>query len=172
MAVLIDTTGIWGLYFSNSKYSKFINFCLKFTILVNSLQRYQKLVNSLYHEFMKNLHSTTELIVPKITFVELIYPVYTAEGINEMQKPGKFLDVSKTAENITILEETLDDVTSALNFCVLHEDIFITEKGNMSLFDAILASIWKRTGLVFYTRDHSLGKFGDRYNLKYKIIEV
>jgi len=60
--------------------------------------------------------------------------------------------VLKTAENITILEET-------------------TEKGNMSLFDAILASIWKRTGLVFYTRDHSLKKFGDMYNLKYKIIE-
>ncbi len=56
MAVLIDTTGIWGLYFSNSK----------------------------YHEFMKNLHSTTELIVPKITLVELIYLVYTAEGIDEM----------------------------------------------------------------------------------------
>lgn len=143
MAVLIDTTGIWGLYFSNSK----------------------------YHEFMKNLHSTTELIVPKITLVELIYPVYTAEGIDEMQKLGKFLDVLKTAENITILEETLEDVTSALNFCVLHEDLFITEKGNISLFDAILASIWKRTGIVFYTRDHSLKKFGDIYNLKYKIIE-
>jgi len=52
---------------------------------------------------MKNLRSTTELIVPKITLVELIYPVYTAEGIGEMQKLGKFINVLKTAENITIL---------------------------------------------------------------------
>ncbi|ODS39396.1 hypothetical protein BEH94_03940 [Candidatus Altiarchaeales archaeon WOR_SM1_SCG] len=143
MAVLIDTTGIWGLYFFNSK----------------------------YHEFMKKLHSTTELIVPKIILVELIYPVYNAEGITEMQKLGKFLDVLKTAENITIFEETVDDVTSALDLCVLHEDLFITEKGNLSLFDSILASIWKRTGLVLYTRDRSLKKFGKTYNLKYKNIE-
>jgi len=143
MAVLIDTTGIWGLYFSNSK----------------------------YHEFMKKLRSTTELIVPKIILVELIYPVYNAESITEMQKLGKFLDVLKTAENITIFEETVDDVTSALDLCVLHEDLFITEKGNLSLFDSILASIWKRTGLVLYTRDRSLKKFGKTYNLKYKNIE-
>ncbi len=135
MAVLIDTTGIWGLYFSNSK----------------------------YHEFMKKLRSTTELIIPKIILVEVIYPVYNAEGIREMQNLGKFLEALKTAENITILDETLDDITSALEFCVLHKDLFVTEKGNLSLFDAILASIWKRTGLVFYTRDSSLEKFGKIY---------
>ena len=143
MAVLIDTTGIWGLYFSNSK----------------------------YHEFMKKLRSTTELIIPKIIIVEVAYPVYKAQGITEMQNLGKFLDVLKTAENITILDETIDDITSALNFCVLHEDLFITEKGNLSLFDSILASIWKRMGLVLYTRDRSLKKFGKIYNLKYKTIE-
>jgi len=143
MAVLIDTTGIWGLYFSNSK----------------------------YHEFMKKLRSTTELIIPKIILVEVIYPVYNAEGIREMQNLGKFLEALKTAENITILDETLDDITSALEFCVLHKDLFVTEKGNLSLFDAILASIWKRTGLVFYTRDSSLEKFGKIYGLKYKNIE-
>jgi predicted nucleic acid-binding protein len=143
MAVLIDTTGIWGLYFSNSK----------------------------YHEFMKKLRSTTELIIPKIILVEVIYPVYNAEGISEMQNLGKFLEALKTAENITILDETLDDITSALEFCVLHKDLFVTEKGNLSLFDAILASIWKRTGLVFYTRDSSLEKFGKIYGLKYKNIE-
>jgi len=109
--------------------------------------------------------------VPKIILVELIYPVYNAESITEMQKLGKFLDVLKTAENITIFEETVDDVTSALDLCVLHEDLFITEKGNLSLFDSILASIWKRTGLVLYTRDRSLKKFGKTYNLKYKNIE-
>lgn len=143
MAILTDTTGIWGLYFSNSK----------------------------YHEFMKKLHSTTELIVPKIILVELIYSVYNAEGINEMQKLGKFLEALKTAENITILEESPDDITSALEFCVLHKNLFVTEKGNLSLFDAILASIWKRTGLVLYTRDDSLKKFGKIYGLKYKNIE-
>lgn len=143
MAVLIDTTGIWGLYFSNSK----------------------------YHEFMKKLRSTTELIIPKIILVEVIYPAYNAEGIREMQNLGKFLEALKTAENITILDETLDDITSALEFCVLHKDLFVTEKGNLSLFDAILASIWKRTGLVFYTRDSSLEKFGKIYGLKYKNIE-
>ena len=109
--------------------------------------------------------------MPKIILVELIYPVYNAESITEMQKLGKFLDVLKTAENITVLDETTDDITSALNFCVLHEDLFITEKGNLSLFDSILASIWKRTGLVFYTRDRSLKKFGKIYDLKYKDIE-
>ena len=112
---------------------------------------------------MKKLRSTTELIIPKIILVEVIYPVYNAEGIREMQNLGKFLEALKTAENITILDETLDDITSALEFCVLHKDLFVTEKGNLSLFDAILASIWKRTGLVFYTRDSSLEKFGKIY---------
>ena len=120
---------------------------------------------------MKKLRSTTELIIPKIILVEVIYPVYNAEGIREMQNLGKFLEALKTAENITILDETLDDITSALEFCVLHKDLFVTEKGNLSLFDAILASIWKRTGLVFYTRDSSLEKFGKIYGLKYKNIE-
>ena len=77
------------------------------------------------------------------------------------------LDVLKTAENITILEEAVDDVTSALNFCVLHEDLFVTGKGNLSLFDSILASIWKRTGPVLYTKDRSLEKFGKIYDLKF-----
>ena len=77
MVALIDTTGIWGLYFSNS----------------------------VYHKFMSELRERVEILIRKILFIEVVYPIYEAQGMHEMKKLANFFEILSKTENIMINTE-------------------------------------------------------------------
>jgi len=143
MVVLSDTTGIWGLYFSDS----------------------------VYHNFMTELKGREQILIPKVLLIEIAYPVHEAQGIQEMKKLADFIEVLAKTENIMILDEGFGDIVGALRLCEEHSNLFKDEKDNLSLFDALLASIWKRTRLTLYTTDNSLKEFGKIYGLEFRNIE-
>lgn len=145
--VLIDTTGVWGLF----------------------------LDGSVYHRFMERLRAEKIIVVPLVCVLENIYPVYRAfseeyvaleKGLEELRSLALFYRAMPIAEEVRIYELRLEDIILALRIVDEDRDLFVDEKGSLRLFDSLIAAAWTRTGLPLYTVDRSLRMFGERHRLE------
>jgi hypothetical protein len=151
--VLVDTTGIWGLFVEGSS----------------------------YHKFMKKLRAEKILVTPLAAILENIYPVYrtfsegyvkTEKGLEKLQSLARFYRAMLLEEEIKIYELTMEDMALALKIAHEDKDLFIDKDGRLKLFDALISVAWTRTKLPLYTTDEGLKKFGERYGLESRLIEI
>lgn len=139
MSVLCDTICVWALYFRDSAYRKHV----------------------------LHLRSEYGLIIPDICFLEASYPIYRAKGIEELGKYSKFIENMPLSKNIEILKTGMEDLQEALKIAAEEPENFIDEENNLCLFDALIASIWTKTGMTLASRDPKLKNFGKKKRLKY-----
>lgn len=145
--VLIDTTGVWGLF----------------------------LEGSVYHRFMERLRPEKIIVVPMVSIVENIYPVYRTfseeyvapeKGLEKLQSLAHFYRAIPIEEGVRVYDLTLGDIILALRIADEDGDLFTDERGSLKLFDALIAAAWMRTRLPLYTVDRDLRRFGERHGLE------
>jgi predicted nucleic acid-binding protein len=150
--VLIDTTGIWGLFIGNSA----------------------------YHGFMKKLRAEKILVIPSAIILENIYPVYQIfseeyakpqKGLEKLQGLARFYWAMLMEEEVKIHSSTTEDIAFALRIANEDKDLFIDRNGKLKLFDALIGATWMRTKLPLYTTDEELRRFGERHRLESRIIK-
>ncbi len=150
--VLIDTTGVWGLF----------------------------LEGSVYHRFMERLRAEKIVVVPLVSLVENIYPVYRTfsedhampeKGLEKLQSLALFYRAMPMGERVRVYRLILGDIVLALRIAYEDGDLFVDERGSLSLFDSLIAAAWTRTGLPLYTVDETLKRFGERHGLESRDIE-
>lgn len=156
--VLIDTTGLWGLIFKDSK----------------------------YHEFMTKLAETKMFIVPSPQLLELLIVAYK-ETSNKGREFKKGISMIKTIYEFLSEENKLKamginlkyhpvgskEILEAIKLILSEDEIFIKEMDErkwIEFIDAVTASIWMKTRRKLYTRDEKLMKFGEKHNLKFEVI--
>ncbi|MGB9631588.1 MAG: PIN domain-containing protein [Candidatus Methanodesulfokora sp.] len=129
--MLCDTVCVWALYFKDSAYRKHV----------------------------LEIRSENKLLLPDICLIEAAYPIFEAKGGEELKKYASFVEALPSARNIEIIPLLLDDLIRALVLVSNHPQFFV-EQGNLCLYDAIIATIWERTGATLVTSDKKLIKFG------------
>lgn len=149
--VLIDTTGVWGLF----------------------------LEGSVYHKFMGRLRAEKIIVIPLASLLENVYPIYrmfseqymaSEKGLEKLQSLAHFYRTILIEERVRVYGLTLEDIALALRIVNEDKDLFIDERGSLKLFDALIATAWMRTRLPLYTNDKGLRRFGERHGLKYREI--
>lgn len=144
---LIDTTGVWGLF----------------------------LEGSVYHRFMERLRAEKIIVIPLVSIVENIYPIYRTfseeyvapeKGLEKLQSLALFYRAIPIEERVRVYNLTLGDIILALRIVDEDGDLFTDEKGSLKLFDALIAAAWMRTRLPLYTVDKDLRRFGERHGLE------
>jgi len=158
--VLIDTTGLWGLTFKDSK----------------------------FHNFMENLAKQKRVLIPAIQMLELLVVVYREtsshgesleRGLEQIQHISSlYSDIEKLKIleiNIKFCPVEGSDIIKATELILEHPECFVREGPRktkwLEFIDATTAAIWQKTRLTLYTSDAGLMKFGDDHKLHYKTIE-
>lgn len=159
--VLIDTTGLWGLTFADSK----------------------------YHSFMAKLAKEKMLIAHSAQLLELFVIIYREKtnggrnlqaGLEHVNDVASFyLEIEKLrllGVNVSFYQVSEMNIIKAVELISRHRDLFVREGPQqtrwLEFVDAITAAIWSERGLTLYTADSKLMKFGDLYALRYKAIEA
>jgi len=156
--VLVDTTGLWGLIFEDSK----------------------------YHKFMTKLAEEKTLLISPLQLLELLIVVYREisdkgkdfkKGISMIKRICEFLSEEEKlkAMGINLKSYPIEDkdILEAVKLVLNEGEIFIKEISGrrwIEFVDAVTALIWMKTGKELYTRDEKLMKFGEKHNLKYEVI--
>lgn len=158
--ILVDTTGLWGLTYKDSK----------------------------FHSFMKNLAKQKKIIIPATQILELLIVAYREksshgkslkEGIQQIQHIFNFYsNIEKLKPpDINIKFHPVEglDIIEAAELILIHLNNFIRkgprETKWLEFIDAITAAIWRKTKLTLYTADQKLKKFGDKHQLQYETIK-
>jgi len=128
MPVLCDTVCVWALYFRDSS----------------------------YRSHVLELRRRLGLIVPDVCLIEAAYPIYRAKGAVELVRYAEFVERLPLAPGVEVLECGYEDLIAALKLASGHSSVFMDRRGNLCLFDAIISSIWVRTGLPLATSDEKL----------------
>ena len=143
MPILCDTVCIWALYFRDS----------------------------VYRAHVLELRRRHGLLVPKACLLEAAYPIFKAKGLDELRRYATFLRYLPLAPGIKILELGYEDLVKALELARECLEVFVDERSNLCLFDALVASTWLRTRLALATSDLKLARLIDYYpGLKGKLI--
>ena len=158
--VIIDTTGLWGLIFKDSKYHKFMRkLAEEKTFIVSPLQLLELLIIS-YRESSDKGRDLKK-------GMSMIKEIYEFLGEEERLKALNINIEAYPIENNNILE--------AVKLILDEKEIFIKEIGGrkwIEFIDATIALIWMKTKRKLYTRDKKLMEFGEKYNLKYENIKA
>lgn len=158
--ILIDTTGLWGLTYKDSK----------------------------FHNYMKKLAKRRRLIIPATQMLELLIVTYREkssrgaslkEGLQQIQKICNFYsNIQKLKPpDIRIKFHPISgtDIIEAADLILKDSKYFIREGPKqtkwLEFVDAITAAIWQKTKLTLYTADAKLKKFGDEHQLPYETIK-
>jgi len=145
--ILIDTTGVWGMF----------------------------LEGSVYHKFMGRLRAKKIIVIPLASLLENVYPVYRMfseqymafeKGLEKLQILAHFYRAMMIEERVRVHDLTLGDIALALRIINEDKNLFIDERGSLKFFDALIATAWMRTRLPLYTNDKGLRRFGERHGLK------
>lgn len=129
----------------------------------------------MYHRFMERLRAEEIVIVPLISLVENIYPIYRTfsgeyvapeKGLEKLQSLALFYRAIPIEEEVRVYELRLGDIILALKIVDEDRDLFVDERGCLRLFDALIAAPWTRMRLPLYTVDKSLRRFGERHRLE------
>ena len=158
--ILIDTTGLWGLIFEDSK----------------------------YHSFMMDNLSGKTIYVLDVQIFELFRIVYRAfskhgkdfkVGLNKLTEvAGFFEDRLYETKSIKIIymETRHSDYLEAIRILRNYPEIFAREGPKHTLWpeiiDAIIATCWRKNRATLYTKDESLIRFGEKEKLDYVIIKT
>lgn len=159
--VLVDTTGLWGLTFRDSK----------------------------FHSFMIALAKQKSVIIPAIQMLELLVVAYREksiygksleEGMQQIQHISNFYSNVKKLKllgiNISFHPIEGSDIVRAADLILKHPECFVKEGPRktrwLEFVDATTATIWQRTQLTLYTADPRLIKFGEEHKLRYEIIKA
>ena len=126
--VLCDTVCVWALYFRDSG----------------------------YRSHVLELRRKLGLAIPDTCLVEAAYPIYKAKGSAELARYAEFVERLPLAPRVEILECSYEDLVAALELASSYPEVFVDRRGNLCLFDAIVSSIWVRTGLPLATSDERL----------------
>lgn len=158
MQVLIDTAGLWGLIFEDSKYHNDVIRKLEGKkVIVLSIQLFELFI-IIYREFSERGKKTQK-------------------GISKLLEILAFL-TAKCFEKYNIklnyLAVTGENVLEALNL-IMERPGFFQRKGPkettwLEFVDAVLAVFWRKTKMILYTCDQNLIKFGQENNLRYQLI--
>ena len=156
--ILIDTTGLWGLVFENSKFHKFIIKTLSNkTIYVLDVQ-VEELFGIVYRTFSHKGKNPTQGLRKVLEIVEFL-------EMREFKRKGI---------NLKIMETTIKDHFSAMRLAE-QENIFWRKGPKDTVWfeyvDAVIALKWMESRALLYTRDEILIKFGTAHNLPYEIIK-
>ena len=159
--VLVDTTGLWGLTYEDSK----------------------------FHNFMKKLVKQRIIVVPATQILELLIVVYREksghgksleEGLKQIQVISDFYS---NIEKLKLLEISINfhpisglDIINATELILKYPKYFVKggPKGTkwLEFIDATTATIWQKTQLTLYTADPKLMRFGDEHGLPHEIIKA
>ena len=159
--VLVDTTGLWGLTYKDSK----------------------------FHNFMKELVKQKIIVIPATQILELLivayrekssYGKFFEEGLKQIQAISHFYsDIEKLKLldiNINFHPISGSDIISAAELILKHPKYFIKEGPNgtkwLEFIDATTAIIWQKTQLTLYTADPKLIKFGEENGLPHETIKA
>ena len=159
--VLVDTTGLWGLTYKDSK----------------------------FHNFMKNLAKRKRIVIPATQILELLIVAYREksgrgksleEGLKQIQAISDFYS---NIEKLKLLEISINfhpvsglDIINATELILKNPRYFVKEgsKGTkwLEFIDATTATIWQKTRLTLYTADPKLTKFGEENGLPHEVIKA
>jgi len=137
--VLVDTTGLWGLIFEDSK----------------------------YHKFMTKLAEEKTLLISPLQLLELLIVVYREisdkgkdfkKGISMIKRICEFLSEEEKlkAMGINLKSYPIEDkdILEAVKLVLNEGEIFIKEISGrrwIEFVDAVTALIWMKTGKALYT---------------------
>ena len=157
--ILIDTTGLWGIIFEDSKYHDFI---------------------------VRNLSGKT-IYVLDIQILEIFRVIYRTFSMRGKQldaglsKLGEVVDFLRNrlyemkGIRMVYIETKCSDYFEAIALLLSNPEIFTREGPEDTLWpeivDAIIAILWKRHRAVLYTKDKSLIRYGRQEKLNYVVIE-
>lgn len=153
--ILVDTTGLWGLVFEDSKYHKFI---------INELSG--KIIYVIDAQILE--------------LFRVIYRAFSGHGKRFNDGLNKLIEVSEFLENklyemkgvrIVYLKTGYGDYIEAIRIIAENPEIFAREgpRGTLwpEIIDAIIAVIWRRNRATLYTKDEALISFGEKEKLSY-----
>jgi len=159
LQALVDTTGLWGLIFEDSKYHDYIIENLEGkNVVVLSIQLLELfiIVYREFSEYGKKPQKGLEKLLEILTFL-------TAGSFEKHNIKLKYQPT--TSENLM----------EALFLIIERPDIFRRrgpkETTWLEFIDAVLAVFWKKTKMTLYTCDRNLIEFGKENNLEYQLIK-
>lgn len=157
--ILVDTTGLWGLVFEDSKYHKFIIDALSgktvFIIDVQILELF-RVVYRAFSEHGKHFNNGLDKLIEISEFFE--NKLYEMKGIR-----------------IVFLKTEYRDYIEAIRIISENPEILARKgpKGTLwpEIIDAIIAVVWRKNRATLYTKDEALIRFGEKEKLSYILIK-
>ena len=157
--ILIETTVLWGLLFSDS----------------------------IYHDAALRVVEDVDVVVPAACFQEIVYPAYRLfsdggkkpeVGISKVLKLGEAMLLLSSSpqlfgmRRLEVVETTPERVAGALAIASKHAKIFLkrdekTGTAWLRMVDAITAYTWMELKLPLHAHDQAMKKFGKIYGLEY-----